>query len=87
MRDEVDPAGHFLGDAHTMRKGTTALYEPTLSDSENVESRGEAGQKDMRQRAYEGRAGMLERHEVPKIDESKIDMLKRVCLASQIQNT
>ena len=73
---EVEPAGHFLGCAHTMRNYTTAFYEPALSDSENVESWEEAGEKDMRQRAYERWTGMLERYEPPKIDPTTDEALK-----------
>ena len=32
---EVEPGGHFLGSAHTMRNYQTAFYEPKLTDSEN----------------------------------------------------
>ena len=73
---EVEPAGHFLGCGHTMRNYTTAFYEPALSDSENVESWEETGEKDMRQRAYERWTGMLERYEAPKIDASVDEALK-----------
>ncbi|MEP2532673.1 trimethylamine methyltransferase family protein [Shimia sp.] len=65
---EVKPGGHFLGSAHTFRNYQNAFYEPTLSDSENVESWEEAGSKDMRQRAYDCWTGMLERYEPPPID-------------------
>ena len=65
---EVEPAGHFLGCAHTMRNYQTAFYEPDLSDSENVESWEEGGEKDMRQRAYERWTGMLDRYEAPPMD-------------------
>lgn len=65
---EVAPAGHFLGCAHTMRNYTTAFYEPALSDSENVESWEESGSKDMRRRAYERWNRMLENYERPSID-------------------
>jgi trimethylamine--corrinoid protein Co-methyltransferase len=65
---EVEPGGHFLGSAHTMRNYQTAFYEPALSDSENVESWEEGGSKDMRQRAYERWNKMLEEYQAPAID-------------------
>lgn len=65
---EVEPGGHFLGSAHTMRNYQTAFYEPQLSDSENVESWEEAGSKDMRRRAYERWNQMLDQYEAPPID-------------------
>ncbi len=73
---EVEPGGHFLGCAHTMRNYTTAFYEPALSDSENVESWEETGAKDMRQRAHERWTGMLERYEPPRIDPAVDEALK-----------
>ncbi|QGY00066.1 trimethylamine methyltransferase [Roseovarius faecimaris] len=73
---EVEPAGHFLGCGHTMRNYQTAFYEPALSDSENVESWEEAGEKDMRQRAYERWTAMLEGYEAPPIDEAVDEALR-----------
>ena len=67
---EVEPAGHFLGSAHTMRNYQTAFYEPVLSNSENVESWEDDGEKDMRQRAYERWTGMLQAYEPPPMDAS-----------------
>lgn len=65
---EVDPGGHFLGSAHTMRNYQTAFYEAVLSDSENVESWEEGGSKDMRARAYDRWNQMLVDYEKPTID-------------------
>jgi len=73
---EVAPAGHFLGCEHTMRNYRTAFYEPALSDSENVESWEEQGEKDMRQRAYERWTGMLAGYEAPEIDQDKDEALQ-----------
>ncbi|MCP9482474.1 trimethylamine methyltransferase family protein [Shimia sp. CNT1-13L.2] len=72
---EVDPGGHFLGSAHTMRNYQIAFYEPKLSDSENVESWEEGGSKDMRRRAYERWNEMLNHYEAPAIDEAKKEEL------------
>ncbi len=73
---EVEPAGHFLGCAHTMRNYQTAFYEPALSDSENVESWEEGGSKDMRQRAYERWNTMLKSYEQPEIDTATDEALR-----------
>ena len=73
---EVEPGGHFLGCAHTMRNYSTAFYEPALSDSENVESWEEDGSKDMRRRAYERWNAMLNQYEAPKLDEAKDEELR-----------
>ena len=73
---EVAPAGHFLGCEHTMRNYRTAFYEPALSDSENVESWEEQGEKDMRQRAYEKWTGMLEGYEPPEMDPDRDEALQ-----------
>ncbi len=66
--DEVEPGGHFLGCAHTMRNYQTAFYEPALSDSENVESWQEAGSNDMRQNAFKRWNAMLNAYEAPPMD-------------------
>ncbi|WP_264212410.1 trimethylamine methyltransferase family protein [Leisingera thetidis] len=72
---EVEPGGHFLGSAHTMRNYQTAFYEPKLSDSENVESWEEGGSKDMRQRAYERWNQMLNEYQAPPMDDAVKDEL------------
>ncbi len=65
---EVEPGGHFLGSAHTMRNYQNAFYEAALSDSENVESWEEKGSMDMRERAYHRWNAMLEQYETPALD-------------------
>jgi len=40
---EVEPGGHFLASAHTMRHYQNAFYDAELSDSDNVESWEEKG--------------------------------------------
>lgn len=72
---EVEPGGHFLGSAHTMRHYQNAFYAPELSDSENVESWEEKGSEDMRQRAYKKWNTMLENYEEPAIDPAVKDEL------------
>ncbi len=74
--EEVEPAGHFLGSAHTMRNYRTAFYESALSDSENVESWEERGAKDMQQRAYERWTALLADYEAPAIDVAVDDALR-----------
>ncbi len=51
--EEVEPSGHFLGCAHTLRNYETAFYDAVMSDSENVESWEERGAKDAQQRAFD----------------------------------
>jgi len=65
---EVEPGGHFLGSAHTMRHYQTAFYDAELSDSNNVESWEENGAEDMRRRAYKKWNAMLANYEAPPID-------------------
>ena len=72
---EVEPGGHFLGSAHTMRHYQTAFYDATLSDSENVESWEEGGSKDMRSRAYDKWTAMLDNYETPAMDPSTKEAL------------
>ena len=65
---EVEPGGHFLGSAHTLRHYEHAFYEASLSDAENVENWEDNGSKDMRQRAHSRWKHMLENYEKPAID-------------------
>ncbi|OED37791.1 trimethylamine methyltransferase [Chromatiales bacterium (ex Bugula neritina AB1)] len=65
---EVEPGGHFLGSAHTLRHYQTAFYDAGLSDSENVESWEEKGGTDMRKRAYDKWNTMLNNYEQPPMD-------------------
>lgn len=67
--DDVEPAGHFLGSAHTMANYETAYYDATLSDSESCEKWEEEGAKDSYTRAYERWNRMLNEYEAPPIDE------------------
>jgi len=73
--EEVEPGGHFLGSAHTMRHYQNAFYEAELSSSENVESWEEQGSKDMRHRAYEKWNTMLDHYEAPPMDAGTKDAL------------
>ncbi len=65
---EVEPGGHFLGSAHTMRHYQTAFYNAELSDSENVESWEEKGGEDMRMRAWRKWNDMLTHYQEPPMD-------------------
>ena len=72
---EVEPGGHFLGSAHTMRHYQTAFYDAELSNSENVESWEEAGSQDMRRRAYDKWNRMLSEYQQPELDPAKKEEL------------
>ncbi|TFH44563.1 MAG: trimethylamine methyltransferase, partial [Lysobacterales bacterium] len=73
---EVEPAGHFLGCAHTMRNYEHAFYDAAMSDSENVESWEERGSKDAQTRAFERWKQMLNEYEAPPIDPAVDEALK-----------
>jgi len=73
--EEVEPGGHFLGSAHTMRHYQHAFYDAELSDSENVESWEEKGGQDMRVRAFHKWNKMLNEYEQPPIDEGTKEAL------------
>jgi trimethylamine--corrinoid protein Co-methyltransferase len=73
---EVEPAGHFLGCAHTMANYETAYYDAVLSDSNNVEQWEEDGSKDMAQRAYERWNQILKECPEPTLDQSKDEELQ-----------
>ena len=67
---EVEPAGHFLGCAHTMRNYENVFFASALSDSENVESWEEKGSKDMAERAFGRWNELLENYQAPPIDDA-----------------
>ena len=73
--EEVEPGGHFLGSAHTMRNYQDIFYEPRLSDSDNVESWEDGGAMDMRTRAYHRWNDMLDHYQAPPLDEAKKEAL------------
>jgi len=73
---EVEPAGHFLGCAHTMANYETAYYDALLSDSNNVEQWEEEGSKDTARRAYERWNQLLKEYEAPPMDAAKDEELQ-----------
>ena len=74
--EEVEPSGHFLGCAHTLRNYETAFYDAVMSDSENVESWEERGAKDAQERAFDRWQQMLRDYEAPPIDRAVDEALK-----------
>lgn len=65
---EVQPAGHFLGCAHTMANYTTAFYDATLSDDRPFETWSEDGGQDSAQRANRRWKAALAEYQAPDID-------------------
>lgn len=74
--DDVEPAGHFLGSAHTMANYETAYYDAEMSDNESCEKWEAEGSRDTERRAYECWNQMLDEYEAPPIDEAKDEALK-----------
>ncbi len=68
--EDVEPAGHFLGSAHTMANYETAYYDATMSNSDSCEQWEEDGSKDSYRRAYERWNQMLKDYEAPSLDEA-----------------
>ena len=66
--EDVEPAGHFLGSAHTMANYETAYYDAVLSDSESFEQWEERGRKDTAERAFDRWNELLAEYEPPPID-------------------
>ena len=73
---DVEPAGHFLGSAHTMANYETAYYDARLSDSENVESWEERGAKDTNERAFERWNELLREYAAPPLQPEKHEALE-----------
>ncbi|MEM1277801.1 MAG: trimethylamine methyltransferase family protein [Pseudomonadota bacterium] len=66
--EDVEPAGHFLGSAHTMANYETAYYDAVMSDSESCEQWEERGAKESQRRAYERWNAMLTEYQAPPLD-------------------
>lgn len=73
---EVQPAGHFLGCAHTMANYETAYYDAKLSDSESFEQWQERGSKDSARRAYERWNRLLKDYQAPPMEQAVEEELK-----------
>ncbi len=74
--DDVEPGGHFLGSAHTLRHYSSAFYEAQLSDSNSVEQWEEQGAKDSARRAYERWNRLLAEYEAPPLDPARREALE-----------
>ncbi|HUS52420.1 MAG TPA: trimethylamine methyltransferase family protein [Thermohalobaculum sp.] len=74
--EDVEPAGHFLGSAHTMANYETAFYDAVMSDSESCEQWEERGSKDTARRAYERWNQLLGEYQPPEIDAAVDEALR-----------
>ena len=81
--DDVEPAGHFLGSAHTMANYETAYYDAVMSNSDSFEQWEEDGSKDSERRAYERWNQMLSEYEAPPIDAAKDEELRCAFVAKR----
>ncbi len=74
--DDVEPAGHFLGSAHTMANYETAYYDAVMSDSNSFEQWTEDGEKDTERRAFEKWQQMLVEYQAPELDQARDEELQ-----------
>ncbi len=74
--DDVEPAGHFLGSAHTMANYETAFYDATMSNADSFEQWQEEGAKDCQARAYDRWNQLLNDYEAPPLDAAIDEELK-----------
>jgi trimethylamine--corrinoid protein Co-methyltransferase len=74
--DDVAPAGHFLGSAHTLANYETAYYDAEMSDNESCEKWEDEGSRDTARRAFERWNAMLEEYAPPPMDEAKDEELR-----------
>ena len=74
--DDVEPAGHFLGSAHTLSNYETAYYDAVMSNSDSFEQWEDDGAKDTERRAFERWQQMLKDYEAPPIDQAKDEELQ-----------
>ena len=74
--EDVEPAGHFLGSAHTMAHYETAYYEAALSHSDSCEQWEDEGAKDSQRRAFERWNELLAAYQPPPLDAAKDEELQ-----------
>lgn len=67
---EVEPGGHHLGTAHTMRHFRTAFYRADLFDTRPYEQWEEEGAEDAYTRAHKKVKQLLRDYEAPPLDEA-----------------
>ena len=67
---EVQPGGHHLGTAHTMRHFRTAFYRADLFDTRPFEQWEEEGSEDANTRAHKKMKELLRQYEPPPLDEA-----------------
>ncbi|MDX1612802.1 MAG: trimethylamine methyltransferase family protein [Candidatus Promineifilaceae bacterium] len=72
----VDPGGHHLGTAHTMRNFRTAFYRAQLFDYDSFEQWQSEGAKDGYQRANEKVKQLLRQYEAPALAPDKEEALQ-----------
>ncbi len=73
--NDVGPAGHFFGTAHTQERFKDAFYSPVLSDWRNFESWQEAGRPDAMQKANKVWKERLATYQEPPLDAAVKDEL------------
>ena len=66
--EEVGPAGHFFGTAHTLERYETAFYTPLVSEWDNYENWADRGSKSAAERANAIAKQLLAEYEQPAID-------------------
>ncbi len=78
---EVQPGGHHLGTAHTMRHFRTAFYRAELFDTNSYEQWQQEGSENATERAHKKMKQLLRDYEAPAldeaIDESLLDYMER----------
>lgn len=73
---DVGPGGHYLGHPHTRANFERAFFIPKLFDNNSIEQWKADGSKDVKQRALEQAARMLDEYEEPKLEASKDEELR-----------
>ena len=73
---EVMPGGHFFGCKHTMKRYSSAFYEPLVADWSNFGAWTESGSLDASSRALNIWESIIKDFNPPDIDKSRIDELE-----------
>jgi len=76
--DKIGPGGGFIGTRHTMEHTKKDIWRPVLSDRNIYDSWLKLGAKDMRAKAKERVAGILEEHDVPPLEKEQKRDIDRI---------
>lgn len=76
--DKIGPGGGFIGTRHTLEHTKKDIWRPALSDRNIYDNWVKLGAKDMRAKAKERAAGILEEHDVLPLEREQKKDIERI---------